>query len=198
MSSGSLKPTQTIATMLYSDIEGFTGIVEQMPPDQVMEMLNEYFPAVIEPIDRNGGIVNQFQGDAMLVTFNVPIADIHHAEKAVKTALEIQRVLHNRTFAGMTLRTRIGINTGEIIAGNIGSGDRFNYTVHGDAVNLSARIEQLNKEYGTSVLVSGSTVDLLNDNYPLRQVGQVDIRGKTEPVQLFELFGGQSRPTNHH
>ena len=196
MSSGSLKPTQTIATMLYSDIEGFTGIVEQMPPDQVMEMLNEYFPAVIEPIDRNGGIVNQFQGDAMLVTFNVPIADIHHAEKAVKTALEIQRVLHNRTFAGMTLRTRIGINTGEIIAGNIGSGDRFNYTVHGDAVNLSARIEQLNKEYGTSVLVSGSTVDLLNDNYPLRQVGQVDIRGKTEPVQLFELFGGQSRQTN--
>jgi class 3 adenylate cyclase/predicted metal-dependent HD superfamily phosphohydrolase len=184
---GSLQPTQTTATILYSDIEGFTSIAENMPPEQVVEMLNDYFPAVIEPIERYGGIVNQFQGDAMLVTFNVPVADAFHAEKAVQAAMEIQRVIAGRKFAGIPLRTRIGINTGEVIAGNVGSGERVNYTVHGDAVNLAARIEQLNKEYGTSVLVSGSTVDLLQGNYPLELVGDVAIRGKTVPVNLFKL-----------
>ena len=85
-----LRPTETVATILYSDIQGFTGIVERMAPERLIEMLNEYFPAVIEPIDRNGGIVNQFLGDAMLVTFNIPIADPEHAEKALRTAIEIQ------------------------------------------------------------------------------------------------------------
>jgi predicted ATPase/class 3 adenylate cyclase len=184
---GSLKPTQATATMLFSDIEGFTSIAERMPPEKVLQMLNEYFPTVIEPIDRNGGIVHQFQGDGMLVTFNLPIADPRHADKAVKTAAEIQRAVNNRTFAGLTLRTRIGVNTGEVTAGNVGSGDRVSYTVHGDAVNLSARIEQLNKEHGTYVLVSGTTVELLQDDYPLRAVGEVDIRGKTEPVTLYHL-----------
>jgi class 3 adenylate cyclase len=131
--------------------------------------------------------VHQFQGDGMLVTFNLPIADPRHADKAVKTAAEIQRAVNNRTFAGLTLRTRIGVNTGEVTAGNVGSGDRVSYTVHGDAVNLSARIEQLNKEHGTYVLVSGTTVELLQDDYPLRAVGEVDIRGKTEPVTLYHL-----------
>jgi class 3 adenylate cyclase len=184
---GSLKPTQTTATILYSDIEGFTSIAERMPPEQVMQMLNEYFPAVIGPIDRNGGIVNQFQGDAMLVTFNIPIADPGHAEKAVKTAIEMQEAVKGRTFAGVQLRTRIGINTGEVIAGNVGSGDRTNYTVYGDAVNLAARLEQLNKQYGTLVLVSGTTVACLNGAYPMQPVGEVAIRGKDVPVPVFKL-----------
>jgi predicted ATPase/class 3 adenylate cyclase/GAF domain-containing protein len=184
---GILKPTKATATILYSDIESFTTVAEHMSPEKVVQMLNEYFPAVIEPIERNGGVVNQFQGDAMLVTFNVPVADPQHAEKALKTAIEIQEVAKNRKFAGVSLRTRIGINTGEVIAGNIGSGDRMNYTVHGDAVNLAARIEQLNKEYGELVLVSGSTVALIENEYPLTRVGEVTVRGKTNPVKLFRL-----------
>jgi GAF domain-containing protein len=96
---GSLRPTQTLATILYSDIEGFTSIVERMQPGRLIDMLNEYFPTLLEPIERNGGIVNQFLGDAMLVTFNIPIADPQHAEKAVRTADEIQRVVQGRTFA---------------------------------------------------------------------------------------------------
>jgi class 3 adenylate cyclase/putative methionine-R-sulfoxide reductase with GAF domain len=184
---GHLKPTQTTATVLYSDLEAFTSIVEDMSPIQVVQMLNEYFPAVIEPINRHGGVVNQFQGDAMLVTFNIPVEDPHHADEAVKTACEIQEVVKNRTFAGVSLCTRIGINTGTVIAGNVGSGDRVNYTVHGDAVNLAARLEQLNKDHGTLVLVSGSTVSLLTDNYPLESVGEVMIRGKHESVELFKL-----------
>jgi predicted ATPase/class 3 adenylate cyclase/tRNA A-37 threonylcarbamoyl transferase component Bud32 len=184
---GSLRPTQTLATILYSDIEGFTTIVERMPPARLIEMLNEYFPILIEPIERNGGIVNQFLGDAMLVTFNIPIADPQHAEKAVRTAAEIQRVVQGRKFAGVELVTRIGINTGMVIAGNVGSGRRVHYSVYGDAVNLAARIEQLNKDYGSRVLVSGSTRELLNGAGGLVPVGDVVVRGKTEPVQLYRL-----------
>jgi class 3 adenylate cyclase/transcriptional regulator with GAF, ATPase, and Fis domain len=184
---GHLKPIQTTATILYSDLEAFTSIVEDMPPIQVVQMLNEYFPAVIEPINRHGGVVNQFQGDAMLVTFNVPVEDPHHADEAVKAACEIQEVVKSRTFAGVTLRTRIGINTGPVIAGNVGSGDRINYTVHGNAVNVAARLEQLNKDHGTVVLVSGSTVSLLTGTYPLESIGEVKIRGKHESVELFKL-----------
>ena len=184
---GSLKPILTTATILYSDLEGFTTIAEHMPPEQVVQMLNEYFSTVIGPIDRNGGIVNQFQGDAMLVTFNIPIADPRHAEKAVRTATEIQEAVRGRTFAGVPLRTRIGINTGEVIAGNVGSGDRINYTVHGDAVNLAARLEQLNKQYETLVLISGTTVAQLNGAYAVQAVGEIAIRGKSAPVLLFKL-----------
>ncbi len=184
---GTLQPTQTLATILYSDIEGFTSIGERMPPGRVVEMLNEYFPTVIEPIERHGGIVNQFMGDAMLVTFNIPIADPQHAEKAVRTALEIQRAIQGRKFAGVELVTRIGITTGAVIAGNVGSGDRISYAVYGDAVNLAARLEQLNKEYGSRVLVSGTTVELLTGSYPLAPVGKVVVRGKTMPVLIYRL-----------
>ncbi len=183
---GTLEPKQATATILYTDIEAFTSIAESVPPTQVVQMLNEYFQSVIEPITRHGGVVNQFQGDAMLVTFNVPVDDSQHADKAVKAGLEILQVMKNASFAGLTLRTRIGINTGEVIAGNIGAGDRINYTVHGDAVNLSARLEQLNKEHGTLMIVSESTVELLNDDYPLEPLGEVQIRGKSKSVKIFK------------
>ena len=131
-SKGVLEPTLRKATILFSDIESFTSTAESLPPKQVVQMLNEYFPTVIEPITRNGGVVNQFQGDAMLVTYNVPLEDPKHADNAVKTAIEIQDLLKDRTFAGISLRTRIGINTGDVIAGNVGAGNRINYTVYGD------------------------------------------------------------------
>jgi adenylate cyclase len=185
---GEFKPIKTTATILYTDIASFTEIAEEMSPEQVMNMLNEYFPAVIEPIEHYGGVVNQFQGDAMLVTFNVPVKDPEHAEKAVKTAREIQEICAEQEFSGVKLNTRIGITTGPVVAGNVGSGRRFNYTVHGDAVNLAARLEQLNKQHGTSVLVSESTVSLLaGSNYPLESVGDISIRGKTAPVTVYKL-----------
>ena len=185
-SKGMLEPKQLKATILFTDIENFTTTAESIPPKQVVQMLSEYFPAVIEPITRHGGVVNQFQGDAMLVTFNVPIEDPQHAEKAVKAASEIQEVLKGQTFAGVELRTRIGINTGEVIAGNVGAGDRINYTVYGDAVNVAARIEQLNKELGTLVLISESTVDLLRDKNVVESMGDVSIRGKNKTMRVFK------------
>ena len=184
---GSLRPTQTLATIFYSDVQGFTSIVEHIEPGRLVDMLNEYFQILIEPIERNGGIVNQFLGDAMLVTFNIPIADPQHAQKAVRTAAEIQRVLQGRKFAGVELVTRIGIHTGMVITGNVGSGKRVHYAVYGDAVNLAARLEQLNKDYGTRVLISGATKELLNGAYELAPVGEVVVRGKTVPVKLYRL-----------
>jgi class 3 adenylate cyclase len=184
---GHLEPTHATATILYSDIEAFTSIAETMPPEQVVQMLNEYFPAVIEPVERHGGIVNQFQGDAMLITFNVPVADSAHADQAVCAALEMQQAVDGKRFAGVQLKTRIGIATGKVIAGNVGSGDRINYTVHGDAVNLAARLEQLNKEHGTRILVSAETVALLRDDYRIEAMGAMDVRGKSAPVEIFAL-----------
>lgn len=184
---GTLEPTRTLATVLFSDIENFTSIAESMPPERVFQMLNEYFPAVVEPIIDHGGVVNQFQGDAMLVTFNVPVEDPNHADNAVKAAAAIQSVVTDKTFAGVSLRTRIGINTGEVIAGNVGAGSRYNYTVHGDAVNSAARLEQLNKEYGTNSIISESTKSLLQNDYSIEAIGEVPIRGKRESLRIFRL-----------
>jgi len=186
---GQLEPTHAIATILYSDIEAFTSIAETIPPEQVVQMLNEYFPAVIEPVERYGGIVNQFQGDAMLITFNVPVADSAHADHAASAALEMQRAVDGKRFAGVQLKTRIGIATGRVIAGNVGSGERINYTVHGDAVNLAARLEQLNKEHGTRILVSAETVALLKGDYRISSIGAVSVRGKSAPVEIHALHG---------
>ncbi len=184
---GKLEPVKTVATILYTDIADFTRIAESMSPEQVVDMLNEYFEAVIACITRYGGSVNQFQGDAMLVTFNVPIADSNHADRAVQAALDIQHIVSTRKFAGVRLATRIGVNSGSVIAGNVGTGERLNYTVHGDAVNLAARLEQLNKQHNSSVLVSGHTVHLLSGSYPIEFIGQASIRGKSAQVKLFRL-----------
>ena len=190
---GKLKPSKTLATVFYSDIESFTSIVERLPPERVVDMLNEYFPAVIGPISERGGIVTQFQGDAMLVTFNMPLADPQHADRALQAAVEVQDLLAETTFAGVSLPTRIGINSGEVVAGNVGSGDRFSYTVHGDAVNIAARLEQLNKQLGTRILLSESTVALLSDPSRVQAIGQTRIRGKSEPLRIFTLAGAGQR-----
>jgi class 3 adenylate cyclase len=184
---GQLKPTHATATILYSDIEAFTSIAETMPPEQVVQMLNEYFPAVIKPVEKHGGIVNQFQGDAMLITFNVPVADTEHADHAVRAALEMQQAVEGKRFAGVQLKTRIGIATGKVIAGNVGSGERINYTVHGDAVNLAARLEQLNKEHGTRILISAETVSLLHGDYRVEAMGAMKVRGKSAPVEIYAV-----------
>ena len=184
---GTLQPTKTVATILYADIEAFTSIAEKREPEQVVRMLNEYFPAVIEPINEYGGSVNQFQGDALLVTFNVPVPDERHADNALYAAAAMQRTVAQRKFAGLTLNIRIGVSTGKVIAGNVGSGERVNYTVHGDAVNVAARLEQLNKAHQTRILVSGATVELSQDKHALQPLGAAEVRGKDTALEIFTL-----------
>jgi len=192
---GELEPVHAEATILYTDIEDFTRISESMQPERVVDMLNEYFQAVIEPITQYGGVVNQFQGDAMLVSFNVPLADPKHADNAVRAATEIQQMLGSRKFAGIRLSTRIGINSGTVFAGNVGSGERVNYTIHGNAVNLAARLERLNKEYESKVLISHETVQLLCNRYPLEAIGKVAIRGNSSQTQIYRLLDTPAQPT---
>ncbi len=184
---GVLEPTQSIATILYADIEGFTELVDSMAPDDVVRMLNEYFASLTRPLDRHRGTLTQFQGDAMLVTFNVPVPDPAHADNAVQTAFEIQRTLKERTFAGNKLKTRIGIATGEVTSGSVGSGDRINYTVQGNAVNLAARLEEANKQFGTYTLISGDTAAALTRDYAMEPMGDVDVRGIQQPVAVHQL-----------
>ena len=180
---GDLTPTTTEATVLFTDIEKFTTVAEGLQPEEVVGLLNEYFSAAVEILERHNGVITQFQGDAILATFNVPAPDPQHAANAVSAAIELQRLMAGRTFAGLRLGIRIGVNTGLLVAGNVGAAGRLNYTVHGDAVNLAARLEQVNKEHGTRIIVADSTVHEA-PGFPYRELGSVTVRGKENPVVI--------------
>ena len=190
-------------TIFFSDLEGFTTLSEGMSPVALISTLNEYFAAVTEPIVRHGGAINQYQGDAILATFNLPAAQEDHAANAVRAAIEIQHVLASRTFgAGLRLASRIGINTGVVVGGLVGARDRLGYTVHGDDVNLAARLEALNKEHGTRIIVSGRTRELAGpERFAFEAIGTVTVRGRSRPVTVWRLdppqpgMAGTGRPS---
>jgi class 3 adenylate cyclase len=187
---GTLRPQTRLTTTLFTDIVGFSTVSESMDPERLIATLNEYFEAVVKPIERNGGVIHQFQGDAILATYNLPVEDPEHAARAVQTALEIQEVIRARTFGeGVTLATRVGINTGDAVCGTVGAQGRLGFTVHGDHVNLAARIEQMNKELGTRILVAESTVELTGSRFEFRRVGELPIRGRRQSVVVYRLIG---------
>ena len=139
-----------------------------------------------EILEGRGGTVIQFQGDAILATFNVPVADPAHARQAVRAALEMRTATSRLTAAGRTLECRIGIATGAVVAGAVGAAGRLSYTVYGDAVNLAARLEALNRERGTAVLLSGDTAREAG-NVPVEPAGTTTVRGQSVPVELFTV-----------
>lgn len=177
------------ATILFTDIEGFTTVSERLTPTALIAVLNEYFSVVTEPIIRHGGVINQFQGDAILATFNMPDQLPEHAAEAVRAALDIADAVSERTFGdGLVLKSRIGINSGEIVGGLVGAGDRLGYTVHGDDVNLAARLEQLNKDYGTGIIVSHRTCELAGrGEFDYEQLGTTTVRGRQSPVDIYTV-----------
>ena len=183
---GELEVSQAQATVLFCDLEGFTSLTEQVGPQGIMSLLNEYFEDMVSTLERHHGVVTQFQGDAILATFNVPIEDPEHANKALQAALEMNTAVSAKKYAGHSVNHRIGINTGPVVAGAVGATGRLSYTVHGDAVNLASRLESLNKEYGSRILVSEHTVSLSN-GFNFRRAGSTTVRGQSKPVELFEL-----------
>lgn len=183
---GQLPAVSGTATILFSDLEGFTRLTEDVGPERIVSILNAYFSDVVDVLERHSGVVTQFQGDAVLATFNVPIQSDDHADKALCAALEIQELLENKTYDGVKLCSRIGINTGNVVAGAVGAEGRLNYTVHGDAVNLAARIESLNKQYKTKVLVSEQTQKRVTI-CGFEEIGRVEVRGRESDVRLFVL-----------
>ncbi len=186
---GALEPVEREATILFVDIASFTEMTEQAGPQRIVRVLNEYFDAVTRIISERRGVVTQFQGDAVLATFNVPLADSHHARNAVEAGLAISTLARSRTFDGMNVRARVGICTGPVVAGTVGGGGRESYTVHGDTVNLAARLEALNKEHGTEILVAAATLERAAAA-GFERVGDIAVRGLREPVDVFTTSTG--------
>jgi class 3 adenylate cyclase len=181
---GRLEPIERKASVLLCDIEGFSALTDSLGSRRIVEFLNAYFEATVAVIERHGGVVTQFQGDAVLAVFNLPVADPDHGANALRAALGIVAAADQHEFAGVRVRNRVGISTGRVVAGAVGSGGRLSYTVHGNAVNLAARIEALNKDYGTRILLSEKTAERC-PGFALRRVAEAEIRGYAEPVVVF-------------
>ena len=177
-----------IATVMFTDIEGFSTISEKLSPRELVGMLNEYFSALSDIIREHGGAISQFIGDMLVITYNAASPNENHAENAIRTALGIQAITNSRTFGkGATLKTRCGINTGDIVVGAVGTADRLVFTVHGDNFNIAARLEPLNKDYGTYILAGETTVRACSDACEFEPVGEVTVRGRTTPTKIFTI-----------
>jgi adenylate cyclase len=183
------------ATIMFADIEGFTSISETLTPRELIDLLNEYFAVVSGPIERHGGVLSAYIGDAILATFNLPRSRAEHAADAVRAALDIQALLEQHRFAGgLGLRARIGLNTGLVVGGIVGTANRLAYTVYGDEVNLAARLEPLNKQFGTYVLVSEQTRDAAGaESFAFRRLTEIMVRGRRKPTVVYALEHGTIR-----
>jgi adenylate cyclase len=181
-------PQRRTATLLYLDIAGFTALGESETPESLVALLNDFFTLIDEIIGHHGGSVMQFQGDAILAAFNVPLDNPAHASNAMDAALEIVSAVDTRLFGdGQRLTVRIGVNTGSVLAATVGSEHRADYTIHGDAVNLAARLEQLNKEHGSRVMVSADTIKAAGRHGEGEPIGEVSLRGKQQAVTVYRL-----------
>jgi adenylate cyclase len=179
-------------TVLFSDIRGFTTITEKGDPEALVAQLNEYFSRMVDLVFQHKGTVDKFVGDMVMALFSAPLDDAEHADHAVQTAVdmvaELGRLNAKWVSEGKSeLDIGIGVNSGEMIAGNIGSSSIMSYTVIGDNVNLGARLESLNKDYKTRIIISDATRGRLKNQYNIRPLGDVIVKGKSRPVAIFEL-----------
>jgi adenylate cyclase len=180
-------------TVLFSDVRGFTTISESLPPEQLVEIMNTYLTAMTEIVFANGGTLDKYIGDAVMAFWNAPLDQPDHAIRAARTAIQMQNKLaemnKEKIFPNeIELKIGIGINTGEMIVGNMGSETRFDYTVLGDNVNLGARLESLTKEYGVGIIVSESTRAEVGDAIVTRELGEAAVKGKKTQVLIHELL----------
>ncbi|MCO4745539.1 MAG: hypothetical protein KC912_12175 [Proteobacteria bacterium] len=180
-------------TVLFSDIAGFTPMVESTPPEVVVETLGAYLEQMNGAVASNDGTVCQYLGDGILALWGAPVDQQDHAVRACRGALEMaerSRALERMasSLGRPALPTRIGVNSGETVVGNIGAPERFNYAAIGDAVNTASRIEGLSKVYGTEVLIGQATRELIGDQFTVRVVDRVRMKGKAKPVRVYELL----------
>ena len=177
-------------TLLFTDLANFTTLSEQLSAEHTVEVLTGYFNAMTPIVHASGGTVDKFIGDAVMAFWGAPLPDAQHAEHAVRAAIAMQQAMEPLV-AGLRARglpgihMRIGIHTGSVVVGNVGSEQRFAYTAIGDAVNLAARLEGANKAFGTDILLSGATAAQLPAGMALRPLDDVIVKGKTEPVRVY-------------
>lgn len=193
-SGGTLGGTAQPATTLFSDIRGFTTLSEQLGPAGTVSMLNEYFSYMEDVITNRTGVIDKYVGDAIMAVFGLPTEGENDVQNAVNAACEMLQVLGllNRRRAeasGATpIRIGVGLATGTVVAGNIGSHKRMDFTVIGDAVNLASRIESMTKQYGADILICEHTRGHLAPDARVRRIDVVRVRGQTRPTALFEVF----------
>lgn len=176
---------EKIVTILFSDIRGFTSYCEGLRPQQVLEELNEVLSAISNIVEKHNGVVDKFQGDAVMALFGAPIQTTYDAVNGMNATLEIIRTLESMN---STLSACVGLNTGLVVAGNLGSSNRLNYSVIGDTVNLSARLESLTRLYGVSNIISEAS-KLAAPEFQFMELDEVCVAGKNQPVKIFELLG---------
>ena len=190
-----------VCSVLFSDVAGFTTISERLQPEELVQLLNEYLTQMTNIVFKYDGMLDKYEGDAIMAVFGAPIARGNHAYQACTTALEMQERLIGmreawRKRGKPELKIRIGMNTGPMVVGNMGSESRFDYTVMGDAVNLGARLEPANKIYGTNIMIGDGTYQMAKDLIIARPLDLLRVKGKTEPVQVYELLGLTERGMN--
>lgn len=187
------------ATVFFSDIRSFTAISENMQPEQVVEFLNEYFTLMVDIIHKKKGVVDKFIGDAIMALWGVPKTTGNDAVACIDAALEMRQAMiafnRDRGRPGRpVIRIGCGINSGPVLAGQIGSEDRLEYSVIGDTVNLASRIEALNKPMGTDILISSFTYDLVKNQYKTTPMQRIKVKGKESAQQIYAVLGKVSDP----
>jgi adenylate cyclase len=185
--------TNTLATILFTDIRNFTALTEELGPQGTVGLLNEYFTIMVDCLQREGGTLDKFIGDAMMAAFGIPISKGDDEDRAVRAAIsmitELDRWNEQRTGNGLPkIDMGVGLNTAEVVSGNIGSPKRMDYTMIGDGVNLAARLESACKHYHARILISENTLQRLRGTYRIRAVDKVVVKGKREPVGIYEVL----------
>ena len=188
-----MKGERKEVTVLFSDIRGYTTLTENLEADRVVEMLNAYFETMVEAVFNFEGTLDKFIGDALMAVFGAPLPLKNHAWAAVQSALDMRRRLakfnQDRVMQHQPeIRIGIGISSGEVVSGNIGSQRKMEYTVIGDGVNLSSRLEGATKEYGCDIVLSEHTYELCRDLIWVRELDRIRVKGKMQPVNLYELI----------
>jgi adenylate cyclase len=183
-------------TVLFSDIRGFTTIAEQMRPEDIVRLLNEYFEMMVAVVFRNRGTLDKFIGDGLMVFFGAPVEDPFQEEHALTAALEMQRELRKlgakwQAEGRPAIRIGIGINSGNAVVGNIGATERLEYTAIGDTVNLASRIETATREIDADILVSEYTYDAVRGMFPMERIGPIKVKGRADPVVVYSVLNAE-------
>ncbi|MGH1387221.1 GAF domain-containing protein [Kordia sp.] len=191
-----LKGTYSKCSILFSDIRNFTTLTEEFGAIQIVELLNKYFEAMITSVHRYNGILDKYIGDAIMTVFGVPYANISDAKNAVNCALDMFAMLHDLNKKNSKLpmlNIGIGISTGNVVSGNIGSEKRFEYTVIGDSVNLAARLESATKAYNVNILICEETYNEVKDDFHCREIDTLLVKGKNIPVKVFTVISDKTK-----
>jgi adenylate cyclase len=185
------------ASVLFADIRGFTTMAESLQPRETVDMLNEVFTELFEAVAANDGVLDKFQGDAVMAVYGAPIPSGHDAKNAVESAVSMMRMVRNlKDRQGRPIGLGVSIATGDVIAGTIGSPKRMDYTVIGDCVNLAARLQQVSKVYRVGVVVCEATAAAVAGGFEMRELDIVRVRGRNQSCRVFEVLTGPPSPAS--